>query len=169
VTVEFEHPDFHHEPVTLRAGDYIGDLCILGKDDRVLNDWASSTCFQFPPTDTDERTEIRVKTDHDYVVVLELQVPQKEPYRLQVPQKEPYRLRENSENRPSESRRALVKRPSCSSRFLKERKEPYYKERKSPTNNKRARQAHAFQNALSSGSLINKDAVQTFLEDWMVP
>lgn len=98
--MEFEHPDIHYDAVTLKEGDYIGDISILGKDDQVLNDWASSTCFNFPPIGTNERTEIRVTTENDYVVALELR-------------------------------------------------------------------AQAFQSTLTSGSLVNQDAVQTFVEDWM--
>jgi len=68
VTVEFEHSTIHRNPLMLKDGDYVGDMAILGDED-----WANSTCFHFPPADTDENTEIQIKTyPNEYVVVLQL-------------------------------------------------------------------------------------------------
>ena len=45
VTVEFEHSSIHRPNMTLKDGDFIGDMALLGEQD-----WAASTCFHFPPT-----------------------------------------------------------------------------------------------------------------------
>jgi hypothetical protein len=48
-------------------------LTLLSSTDPVLKDWANSTCFHFEPFNTDERTEIEVKTQADkYAVVLQV-------------------------------------------------------------------------------------------------
>jgi hypothetical protein len=43
-----------------------GDSTLLG-----VEDWAESTCFSFPKPDV-EPTEIRVKANHEFVVVLQV-------------------------------------------------------------------------------------------------
>jgi len=68
VDIQFEHPSIHRQQMTLKQGEFIGDMAILGDED-----WANSTCFHLQPSDSDEPTEISVCTaPHEYVVVLEL-------------------------------------------------------------------------------------------------
>ena len=42
--MDFEHSTIQRQRMTLRDSEYIGDMAILGE-----RDWASSTCFHFPP------------------------------------------------------------------------------------------------------------------------
>ena len=64
VWVEFEHS---YAKISLKEGDYIGDMAILGE-----RDWAKSTCLHLDATHDDENIEISVKVKHEYVVVLQL-------------------------------------------------------------------------------------------------
>jgi len=71
VQVEFEHPSVQRHSIVLKEGDFIGDMGLVGEED-----WAMTTCFNFPPAQVDaypERTEIKVCTHStSFVVVLEL-------------------------------------------------------------------------------------------------
>jgi CRP-like cAMP-binding protein len=55
VHVEFEHSEFHRRPMQMGAGQFFGDMAILGEQD-----WADSTCFNLMPQNTKEHTEILV-------------------------------------------------------------------------------------------------------------
>ena len=70
VLVEFEHPKFDRENMTLKADMYFGDMAILGDS----KDWADSSSFNFLPQETETRdhTEIRVSAPYDYVVTIQL-------------------------------------------------------------------------------------------------
>ena len=71
VWVEFDHPTLARPKMSLREGDYIGDMAILGEQD-----WAKSTCFRFAPQAAEEDpTEIQVSTfPNEYVIVLTVPV-----------------------------------------------------------------------------------------------
>jgi CRP-like cAMP-binding protein len=55
VHVEFEHSEFHRRPMQMGAGQFFGEMAILGE-----KDWADSTCFNLMPQNTKEHTEILV-------------------------------------------------------------------------------------------------------------
>lgn len=66
--VEFEHEEIERENQTLNAGDYIGDLALLGDEG-----WASSTCFNLGYVDSKDPVEIQVTPcPNEYVIALQL-------------------------------------------------------------------------------------------------
>ena len=67
VNVDFDGA-VSRDKMMLKNGDYVGDMAILG-----FPDWADSTCFHFPPNQSDELTQIRVQAcPAEHVVVLQL-------------------------------------------------------------------------------------------------